>query len=110
MNEQNLFLRGKFAGYRQSPRNYMKDGKRVDVVDHQVGIEKEIDSGFGKQKIYVTANIIQAKLNDAAFMKSCTENVGKYVEFPVFVGSFQTLLVGSESVITVIQEPLKQVS
>lgn len=108
MNEQHLFMRGKLAGYRVDENKYMADGVQKIRKDHQVGIEKIIDNGFGQQTVFVTANIIASKLNDAAFMKSIQDNLGKIVEFSVFVGNYRTLLIGDDSVITVLAPQLKQ--
>ncbi len=98
--EHGIFIRGTLIGTKDDSYR-TKDGQTKSFK--ALGINVPITNSFGfKSSLTKEIRISEQKQNDAAFMKSLSDNFQKEVELEISIGDYKQLYVPQSSILTVL--------
>ncbi len=105
--EHGIFIRGTLIGTKDD--SYKKKDGQTQTFK-ALGINIPITNSFGFNSFLTKEiRISEQKQNDAAFMKSLSDNHQKQVELQISIGDYKQLYVPQNSVLTVLDtQHLKQ--
>lgn len=101
--DSGIFIRGRLVGVKDDSNTSKKTG---EVFAYKaLGVELPFTNSFGfTSSLIKEIRISKQKLNDAAFIKSLSDNNSKQIELEIGVGDFRNLFVANHAVLTVIGE------
>lgn len=100
--EQGIFIRGTLVGVKQD--SFVNRATSEVFPFTAIGICTPFVNSFGiETPMTKEIRISKEKLNDAAFMKSLSDNHMALVELEIGVGDFKNLYVGKSAVLNVLK-------